>query len=234
MNERKVSVTADGSFTLFDPISGEHYHSMNGAIAESMHVFIQNGLQPAVLQHKKLKVLEYGFGTGLNAILTYNQLKDGGASCEYTTLEAFPLNETEIKQLNFVESVLLKEQELVFEKIHQCPWNTFVRIDKTFSIKKIHIDFREFIPEREAYNLVFFDAFSPNAQAELWTPRLFGTIFQCLEAQGMLVTYSASGVVKRALREVGFLVKRLPGPPGKRHMLLATKEKSIQGLLKNT
>lgn len=227
MIKRKIIVTADGSTTLFDSVSGEHYHSMNGAITESMHVFIENGLKPAMLRHQKLKVLEYGFGTGLNALLTFQHLQKLDVPCEYTTLEAFPLNEYEIRQLNFWQKEPLSDLETIFLRMHDCDWNSFVQIDINFSIRKLQLDFRNFNPESLTYNLVYFDAFSPSSQAELWTTHIFEKIYKSLDNNGIFVTYSASGLVKRALREAGFRVKRLPGPPGKRHMLFATKENPI-------
>lgn len=224
MTKRKAITTADGSTTLFDPDSGEHFHSMNGAIEESMHVFIENGLKLVMTQRPKIKILEFGFGTGLNALLTYKSVLTSGMVCDYTSLDAFPLSHFEVSQLNFCHNQELLPFETVFKQMHESEWAHFQSIDPNFRLKKIEIDFRAFKSPPDRFNLIYFDAFSPVVQPELWSVQIFNEVYNCLETNGILVTYSANGLVKRALRESGFTVKRLSGPPGKRHMILAIKQ----------
>ncbi len=220
--KRKFVITNDGSHTLFVPGLNEHYHSTHGAIQESEHVFIKSGLNYIIdaLREKDkaidcIKILEVGFGTGLNAMLTYQQSK----KVSYTAIEKYPLTVAEIEKLN-LSSKLGNGLDTVFKKMHNCNWGIYENIGLNFKIKKIKTDLLDFVSD-EKYNIIYFDAFSPDVQPKLWTEKVFCQMYNCLNTGGILVTYSAKGLVKQNLRAAGFTVKRLPGPPGKRHMVRA-------------
>ncbi|HBO75635.1 MAG TPA: SAM-dependent methyltransferase [Marinilabiliales bacterium] len=218
---RQIILTSDGSHTLFVPLLGEHYHSIHGAIQESRHVFIQTGLGP-LNAPKCIKILEIGFGTGLNALLAMQFAHQHQIEILFTTIEKYPLRKDEFSQLNY-GSVLGEEWIPYFQQLHECPWEQLVPISEAFSIQKIRADLltASFI---ETYQIVFFDAFGPDKQPDLWTVTVFEKLYKSLEKQGVLVTYSAKGQVRRNLKAAGFEVERLPGPPGKREMLRATKK----------
>ena len=228
-NKHQLITTSDGSHTLFHEALNETYHSKNGALQESLHVFIQNGLVNYLSKNniKAIHIFEVGFGTGLNAILTLKEAMNRNKKIKYTCLEAFPLSIDTINQLNYLEeeSAILKS---LFDKMHQCNWNEWVEINEHFSIYKMEnklelISTNELLQISNPFNIIYFDAFAPDKQPELWTTTIFKTIFAAMNNGSLLVTYSAKGDVKRALREVGFIVKRLAGPIGKRHMLCAEK-----------
>ena len=225
----QIITTADGSNTLFHEVLNETYHSKNGALQESLHVFIQNGLEHFINQNAvdTIHIFEVGFGTGLNAILTLKEAINRNVKIKYTCLEAFPLSIDTINQLNYLkdETEVLK----LFNKIHQCNWNEWVEINEHFSIYKMenkleHITTNHLLKISHPFDIIYFDAFAPDKQAELWTTTIFKTIFATMNIGSIFVTYSAKGDVKRALREAGFIVKRLAGPIGKRHMLCARKQ----------
>ena len=218
---RQIILTSDGSHTLFVPLLGEHYHSIHGAIQESRHVFIQTGLGP-LNAPKCIKILEIGFGTGLNALLAMQFAHQHQIEILFTTIEKYPLRKDEFSQLNY-GSVLGEEWIPYFQQLHECPWEQLVPISEAFSIQKIRADLltASFI---ETYQIVFFDAFGPDKQPDLWTVTVFEKLYKSLEKQGVLVTYSAKGQVRRNLKAAGFEVERLPGPPGKREMLRATRK----------
>lgn len=220
MKERVIEKTADGSDTLFIPDLNEHYHSVKGALTETQHIFIDCGL----LAHpnSNLKVLEVGFGTGLNALQTIQAAQEHQLTIEYHTLEKYPLNLDEIKHLNF-------HQSPYFEILHQAPWNEPVQIAPYFTIIKHQVDFTQLplLNIGKGYDIVYFDAFAPEKQPHMWSQQLFEHIYVLLNEGAILTTYCAKGVVRRMLQSVGFTVERLPGPPGgKREILRATK--SIQ------
>lgn len=220
--KREIRITADGSSTLFIPEWDENYHSTHGAIQEAEHVFIEHGLK-AVQAAKKLRILEVGFGTGLNALLTLRTAKENGLEIEYTGIEAFPVESELVEQLNYVSKIgnghLAKEYEL----FHNSAWDTKIPITSFFTLEKLKTDFKTFIPSDAAYDLIYFDAFGPRAQEEMWNKLFFERLFAGLDEQGVLVTYCAKGQVKRDLKASGFLVEALPGPPGKREMTRAKK-----------
>ncbi len=213
----KVIETSDGSSSVFDSQFGENFHSTHGAIAESMHVFIQNGLK--LINSNEIKILEIGFGTGLNCLLTILN-KEESQNVIYHTLEKFPLNNEHISLLNY--SKLLNITSELFQKISNAEWGIGCDIADKFHLKKINIDLLEFNSE-ELYDIIYFDAFSTNTQPELWTNEIFAKMFFNLKTNRILTTYSAKGDVKRALRNAGFEVFRIKGPIGKRHILRALK-----------
>jgi tRNA U34 5-methylaminomethyl-2-thiouridine-forming methyltransferase MnmC len=232
-NNHQLITTADGSHTLFHEALNETYHSKNGALQESLHVFIQNGLVNFINQNQveKIHIFEVGFGTGLNAILTLKDAMTRNIKINFTCIEAYPLNIDTINQLNYLkeESAILKS---LFNKMHHCNWNEWVGINEYFSIYKMenkleHISTNELLKISHPFDMIYFDAFAPDKQPELWTTSIFKTMFDTMKIGSILVTYSAKGDVKRALREAGFIVKRLAGPIGKRHMLCAEKANSL-------
>lgn len=211
----QIFVTEDGSNSLYLPEFDETYHSRHGAVQESLHVFIENGLK--TVSKENIKILEFGFGTGLNALMTLINSKE--KYIEYTGIEKFPLDITLLNQLNYAKS----EEELVlFEKIHLADWNKKVVITDDFTLEQIKSDFIRFQSD-EKFDIIYFDAFAPRVQPELWTKEIFEKTFRLLSKEGILVTYCAKGSVKRTLKEVGFKVISLPGPPGKREMTKAVK-----------
>jgi len=219
MNE--VRVTGDGSTTLFNSDFNEHYHSTFGAITESKHVFIENGLQ--ALRNDPVTVFEIGFGTGLNAYLACLNAKHNKRSVTYYAIEKFPLEKPILSSLNYPALLATEEADhQIFTALHEAEWEKPVAITGTFTLFKIRADLCSFHPQFH-YNVVFFDAFAPDRQPEMWTSEIFRVLFDNLSPGGLLTTYCVKGQVKRSMKEAGFSVEKLPGPPGKREMLRAAK-----------
>jgi tRNA U34 5-methylaminomethyl-2-thiouridine-forming methyltransferase MnmC len=217
----QIVKTADGSDTIYLPELDETYHSIFGAVQEAQHIFISNGI--AMVKKQEVTVLEIGFGTGLNALLTARFATENQMKIEYNCIEKFPLERELILQLNYAGHT--SHNELLFQKIHEAEWEKSIQINPNFTIKKIHDDIlRPEIQIGRGIDIIYFDAFSPSKQSEIWDEKVFKLLFETLNINGLLVTYSSAGLVKRALRSAGFKVKRLNGPPGKHHILLATKE----------
>ncbi|HBH05472.1 MAG TPA: SAM-dependent methyltransferase [Flavobacteriales bacterium] len=217
MKENQIVTTSDGSQTLYSPEFDQHYHSLHGAVSESLHVFIEAGLK--TFNAMEIDILEFGYGTGLNAMLSWIYGKETQKIVHYTGLEAYPISDDTIEAWT---SNLKGEQRNMAMKLHELSWNETVVLDHHFSFRKVEILFEDFqTPCR--FDVVFFDAFSPEAQPELWTVSIFSRILQFLKTGGILVTYSAKGQVRRNLVQAGFEVERIPGPPGKREMLRARK-----------
>jgi tRNA U34 5-methylaminomethyl-2-thiouridine-forming methyltransferase MnmC len=217
MNE--LIITSDGSHSIYIPELDEHYHSIHGAVQESTFIFIKNGLEYCMAD--PISVLEVGFGTGLNALLTAVSSMEGTREVCYTSIEKYPLGEKIIGSLNHYKFAGQNGKE-IFQKIHSSPWDTQVNICKNFDLKKIKTDLtKEQLSGR--YDLIYFDAFGPDKQPEMWTEKIFAGISSVTGKNGVLVTYSAKGEVKRSLRACGFEVTLLPGPPGKRQMIRAVK-----------
>jgi Uncharacterized conserved protein len=212
--------TKDGSHTLYVPGMDEHYHSVNGALQESMHVFIDSGLRK--VDAKNIKVLEIGFGTGLNAFLTLLEGEKLQKEIHFTSLELYPLSEAIYSKLNYGEVIAPDKAEL-FTKLHQADWEESTEITSHFQLQKKKADLCQFDFGGEKYDLIYFDAFAPDKQPEMWNPELFQKLFEHTNPGGILTTYCAKGVVRRAMQAAGYTVERLQGPPGKREMLRATK-----------
>lgn len=217
--------TGDGSITIHIPEWNEQYHSKHGAIAEAQHVFIKTGLHHYLFKEKHnfkipLVILEIGFGTGLNAFLTLLETKKQSVAINYTGVEAYPISVSEISKLNYAS--LLGESSAIFQNLHEISWEIPANITQNFRLTKQKKFFSE-IEDVEAYHLIYFDAFGARVQPELWTEEIFIIMYKALLPKGVLVTYAAKGSVRRAMQSVGFIVERLPGPPGKREMLRATK-----------
>ncbi len=215
--ERIVEHTADGSATLYIPEMDEHYHSVKGAETESRHVFIDTGLK-AIRQTAPINVLEIGFGTGLNAFLTLKEPLSGTSSIHYTGIELYPLTWITVEALNYTS-------DPVFRKLHDAPWNKEQEIVPGFTLHKIQTDFTRYpFKEYNSFDLVYFDAFAPEKQPEMWQPEIFEKLFSIMNPGGVLTTYCAKGIVRRTMQQAGFTVERLPGPPGgKREILRARK-----------
>ena len=226
-NEKKFPVlqleaTADGSHTLFVPELKEHYHSVNGAIQESTHIFIRAGLQQLPLRNK-IRILEVGFGTGLNALLTLLYAQEQEACIHYTSLELYPLPLTVTGQLNYPQQLETPNAALFFKQLHLAPWNEESRVTPYFTLLKKKTDFTSCVFS-EKYDLIFFDAFAPEKQEEMWQQELFDRLFRATNEGGILTTYCAKGEVRRMLQRSGYTVNRLPGPPGKRQMIQAVRK----------
>jgi len=223
--KRKIIITDDGS-TSFELLNGkEHYHSTFGAIQEARFVYIKNGLNHIVStlkNNKNLVVLEMGFGTGLNAFLTYLFAKKNKIKIDYFAVEAYPLKANEVLQLNYISQLKTQKEAQVFKDFHLIKPNKTTQITTNFSLT-LNIGLLENFKSNVKFNLIYFDAFGPDIQPELWTETVFSKLYRMLLPQGVLVTYSAKGQVRRNMQMAGFIVERLPGPPGKREMLRATK-----------
>ena len=216
----KLEQTADGSYTLYVPELDEHYHSVKGALTESQHIFINMGLKHSSVTSPHL--LEIGLGTGLNCVLTLLEAKENQRHVHYTGIERYPLNEEIIRKLNY-PSIIGKECENDYFAIHQAPWEEDVCLSPWFTLHKMEGDFTHYSFEQK-YDIIYFDAFAPEKQPEMWEQSLFDNLYQVLNEGGILTTYCAKGVVRRMLQTAGFKVERLPGPPGgKREILRATK-----------
>ncbi len=216
---RRVVKTDDGSMTLYVPALGEHYHSIYGAITESEHIFIRSGLRQC--NAESVRILEYGMGTGLNVLLTYQLACRTGQKIDYHAIEKYPVSSEEIKLLDMNRAMGVGDQYII-SKIHDGNWEEPVPLSDDFVLYKEHADFRQAQPEG-LFDLVYFDAFAPDVQPGLWSADLFVRIFSYLSPGAILLTYSAKGTVRRSLRAAGFEVEKLPGPPGKREISRALK-----------
>lgn len=216
--ESRVVLTADGSSSVYNPEFNQHYHSIFGALQESQRVFIQLGLEAAFERFAEISVFEMGFGTGLNALLTLLEAEKSEKTVRYTAVEAFPLPLEEARQLNF--DALLASEYL--KALHESPWNQPISITPFFQLSKYAGRLQEFRTE-ERFNLVYYDAFAPEAQPELWTPEIFEQLAGMMHPNGLLTTYCSKGYVKRNLQAAGFRVEKHPGPARKREILRAVK-----------
>ena len=217
--ERSLKITEDGSHTMFVKGLDEPYHSTHGALQESMHVFIKQGL--LTVKQSSVRILELGFGTGLNALLTLSQSISLKLDIFYHAVEKYPLMEHEYKQLNY-EKLVDHLPKGALHRIHSCPWGEPVQISDRFTLYKEEADFRS-MKLSPNINLVYFDAFSPDKQPELWTHEVIGAVGHVSDPGAILVTYSSKGVVRRTLTSCGFAVNKVAGPPGKREMVRAIK-----------
>lgn len=210
-------ITDDGSNSVFNETLQETYHSKYGAIKESLHVFITAGLQYLLRNgYENIRIFEMGFGTGLNVLLT--NLYREKATIQYTSIELYPLSEGIMHQLNYQS--MLENSESAFSAIKNAKWEQETTIDDGFTLEKKVIALTDFETDKR-YDLIYYDAFAPEIQAELWTAAVFEKLYNLLNEKGVLVTYCAKGSVRRAMQKAGFKVERLPGPPPKREMLRA-------------
>lgn len=218
--KREIIITSDGSTTIQLPDWDEQYHSKHGAIQEAYHVFLETGFFKIDLQ--EIAVLEIGFGTGLNAFITFLEAKKLQKKVNYVGVEAYPISVEEYPKLNYVSELKAVDFQPVFDEMHNASWDEKTLISKDFHLLKRKQFFQE-INDDAAFDLIYFDAFGAKNQPELWTEAIFAKMYKAIKNNGILVTYSAKGSVRRAMQSVGFTVERLPGPPGKREMLRATK-----------
>lgn len=225
MNRHSV-ITDDRSSTLYVPELKQHYHSTHGAVQESRHVFIEAGLHQFSETKNPISILEIGFGTGLNPLLTLLEADLMAIEVSFTTLEKYPLSPEEVLELNYHELLNSERAELLLSKMHEVAWEESADITSEFSFLKKQIDFRKF-KAKEAFDLIYFDAFAPGAQPDLWTKDIFQNMYDSLRSEGMLVTYCSKGDVRRNMMSAGFHVDKIPGPPGKREMVRASKPSSI-------
>lgn len=220
MNKEFV-ITEDGSHTIYIPEMDEHYHSTHGAVQESLHVYINNGLLQ--FANKEINILEVGFGTGLNAFLTAIYCKKYAISAKYFSIEKYPLAEAEYKKLNYSEGDF-NEYATLWEDILQSPWNNDVQITPNFQLHKIQADLITCELDCCAdIDLVYYDAFAPNKQPEMWSSEVISKVSECVRDNGILVTYCAKGSVRRTFASTGLFMERLPGPPGKKEILRGKK-----------
>lgn len=218
--QRKIIETADGSKTIHIEDWDEHYHSINGAYQEAMHVFIKK-VRERIAERKEISILEMGFGTGLNTFLTLQMATELNVKVNYFGLEAFPVNKEELEALNY--NSLWSEGSNFFEKIHDSGWSQKVEIHSNFSLTKIETKFEDWEAIPNTFDFIYFDAFGPRVQPELWTIPIFEKVFESANVGAFFLTYCAKGQVRRDLGSVGFKMERLSGPPGKREMLMGSK-----------
>ena len=219
--KRSIITTGDGSTTIRLEEWQEHYHSSHGAVNEARHVFIENGLK--CFQNRKIAILEIGFGTGLNAFITYLESPKLGLSICYEGVEAYPVEKDELSELNYISQLDAEAHKDIFKQMHQVSWDKEVVIAPHFSLNKRKQQFEQ-ISDDSRFHLIYYDAFGARVQPELWTESVFKKMYEALCPGGCLVTYSSKSSARRAMLAVGFRVEKLYGPPGKREMLRAWKE----------
>lgn len=219
--KREIIVTSDGSTSIHLPDWEESYHSKHGAIQEAKHVFIKNGL--SFFKGQSVSILEIGFGTGLNAFITFLESQQLNQMVDYVGVEGFPISSQEVLQMNYVNQLNATDFKAVFELFHLCKWEENVTISNHFRLTKRNQLFNE-IDDINQFDLIYFDAFGYRVQPELWSLEIFTRMYTSLKSGGILVTYACRGPIKRAMIEAGFEIEKLDGPPGKREMLRGRKK----------
>lgn len=222
MYEKKIIVTDDGSHSIELIGQNEQYHSIHGAIQESQHVFINYGLKRIAEFKKDISCLEVGMGTGLNTLLSFVFSMENNLNINYLGLELYPIQEDIWKKLNYTYQLKLPELQTIFELIHSSNWETKLTLNNHFNFFKKEESIVDFDPER-TFDLIYFDAFNPDLEPNLWKEDVFKKIYESMNSNSLLTTYSTKGVVKRALKSCGFKIEKHPGPPGKREILNAWK-----------
>ncbi|MDH5476688.1 MAG: tRNA (5-methylaminomethyl-2-thiouridine)(34)-methyltransferase MnmD [Cyclobacteriaceae bacterium] len=225
MSEIRVIETDDGSHSLYVPSLKETYHSTHGAIQESQHVFIRKGIHFYLESHhnSEIKILEIGFGTGLNALLTFNELSGSNITTSYDTIEPFPINEAVWSKLNYVEKIETDNTKDIYGQMHSASWETKIELEEGYFFTKLKEKLEDIELQNNYYDLIFFDAFAPNKQPELWQLPQLKKIVNSMKEGGVFVTYCAQGQFKRDLKEAGLTLESLPGPPGKKEMVRGVK-----------
>lgn len=219
--DKEFVITEDGSHTIYLPEMDEHYHSTHGAIQESLHIYINQGLLQ--VQKKEISILEIGFGTGLNAYLTYAFAETKNIKINYFSIEKYPLSETDYLSLNYPQTIFPEYGE-IFKELHRSKWDSVVEISPEFALRKIHADLLSFeFDKSPQFDLVYYDAFAPGKQPEMWTDEIIQKVASTVKADGILVTYCAKGTVRRAFSAAGFHMERIPGPIGKKEILRGKK-----------
>ncbi|AWA30714.1 SAM-dependent methyltransferase [Flavobacterium magnum] len=217
--KREIITTSDGSTTIHLPEWEESYHSKHGAIQEAYHVFIKNGL--SLFNGKSVSILEIGFGTGLNAFITFLESEKHSQQIGYTGVEAYPVSAAEVSSMNYVTALQADRYLKVFDSMHAGPWGVKISLSDWFSLTKKQQFFHE-VDDVQAYDLIYFDAFGFRVQPELWSLEIFAKMHRALKPEGTLVTYAARGIIKKNMQDAGFSIEKLAGPPGKREMFRAT------------
>lgn len=217
---RRPVITEDGSSSFYSEEFGDFYHSQHGAVQEARHIFIRAGLEALSPERTEIDVFEMGLGTGLNALLTV--LEQGTRAIHYTTLELRPITLEETRHINYPEIIADPRAYDVLVNLHIAPWSQWVALQPGFAFRKIRADLKAHELDRTV-DLIYFDAFSPDVQPDLWTGDIFRKFYDKANPGAVFVTYSARGAVRRALEAAGWSVERLPGPPGKREILRARK-----------
>ncbi|MCF8217533.1 MAG: tRNA (5-methylaminomethyl-2-thiouridine)(34)-methyltransferase MnmD [Bacteroidales bacterium] len=228
--QRNIIKTEDGSHTLYVDELNEHYHSTHGAIKESEHVFIQHGFHNAGKWLNPLNILEIGFGSGLNALLTFRENQKENRKINYIAVEPYPLSKDETNTLNYPKLVSFDNADKIYSSLHKPSESPFF-IGDNFILLPLHQKIQDINLKEESINVIYFDAFSPSVSPEMWEGKIFKKLYDALEWQGVLVTYSASGQVKRTLKEAGFSLEHPEGPQGKREITVAKKQKSWSEIL---
>ena len=221
----EIITTSDGSHSLRNNALNETYHSVHGAMQESIHVFIKNGFDfiAANSDHDEIRMLEIGFGTGLNAWLTWQSSQQTKKKINYTSLEAFPVPEEIWSKLNYTTAL---PDSNAFRKLHEAPWNVQVDIEVNFTLHKLHTTLQQVQLPADFYDVIYFDAFAPSKQPEMWTFEILEKVVSLMRTGGAFVTYCAKGQLKRDLKTLGLHVETLEGPPGKKEMVRGSKSLS--------
>jgi len=222
--QRIIITTKDNSKTLLISDLNETYHSTHGALTEAQHIFIKNGInQLKNIKNTKISIFEMGFGTGLNAILTYQFATKNGLSIDYKTIEKYPISFEEIESLDYVNELKLENLSKIYNEMHQVNPKLLTLLTKQFSFTKYHEDIKLLNLPKTSLDLIYFDAFAPQHQPDLWTEEVLSKMYNALKPNGFLITYCAQGKFKRTLKSIGFSVIGLDGPPGKREITKAIK-----------
>lgn len=222
MSSPQLFETEDGSHSLFSDLYKVSYHSKYGAVQETAHVFIDAGLNFQRQRLNTISVLEVGFGSGLNALMTLQAAENWKLKVIYHTIESNPIDLPVVQQLNYNDILDIPHLKASFLQMHSLTANRTHQLNDHFQFCK-WIEKLEAFETAEKFDVIYFDAFAPTAQPELWTATIFQRLYDCLNPKGVLVTYCAKGVVKRTLKSVGFEIDAIPGPPGKREMTRAKK-----------
>ncbi len=225
-NGLKIIITSDGSHSLINVELNETYHSIHGAIQESAYVFIKNGLEYFIELHKpqQISILEIGFGTGLNALMTLQTSLQTNIPFHYTTLEAYPISSETALLLNYARALNFDNASHYFARLHDELWEEEQAIEKDFFLKKLKNKIQEVFFSPSSFDLIYFDAFAPSKQPDMWEMNVLQKIEEAMKQGAVFVTYCAKGQLKRDLKSLGLNVETLPGPPGKKEMVRATKK----------